>query len=90
MTDTPIPRPGIDPVLKGLLDAFPTTFNADDGVEVGVAGEEHPDRVGVESAGLAEQGVAGHPGHPLVGEDDVDVLAVEDREGILAALGHAT
>lgn len=33
MADSPSTRPGIDPALKGLLDAFPFTFTADDGVE---------------------------------------------------------
>jgi acetyl esterase len=30
----PTTRPGIDPTFKALLDAFPMTFNADDGVEL--------------------------------------------------------
>ncbi|CQD12642.1 lipase [Mycobacterium lentiflavum] len=30
----PTARPEIDPTLKALLDLFPTTFNADDGVEL--------------------------------------------------------
>ncbi|MCV7125029.1 alpha/beta hydrolase [Mycobacterium lacus] len=34
MTDQPTARPGIDPVLKTLLDTFPLTFTAADGVEV--------------------------------------------------------
>ncbi len=34
MIEPTIPRPGIDPTLKTLLDTFPMTFNADDGVEV--------------------------------------------------------
>ena len=34
MTEPTIARPDIDPTLKTLLDAFPLTFNVDDGVEV--------------------------------------------------------
>ena len=34
MTEPAIARPGIDPTLKSLLDAFPMTFSAADGVEV--------------------------------------------------------
>src|ERR1700758_4173301 len=34
MIEPTVARPGIDPTLKMLLDAFPTTFNAADGVEV--------------------------------------------------------
>ena len=34
MTEPTTTRPGIDPTLKALLDAFPLTFNAADGVEV--------------------------------------------------------
>jgi acetyl esterase/lipase len=34
MTEPTIARPGIDPTLKSLLDAFPMTFSAADGVEV--------------------------------------------------------
>ncbi|MBV8788210.1 MAG: alpha/beta hydrolase [Mycobacterium sp.] len=34
MTEPPIARPGIDPAFKSLLDAFPMTFSAADGVEV--------------------------------------------------------
>ncbi len=34
MIEPTIARPTIDPTLKTLLDAFPMTFNADDGVEI--------------------------------------------------------
>ena len=34
MIEPTIARPGIDPTLKTLLDTFPMTFNAADGVEV--------------------------------------------------------
>ncbi|OBG25170.1 alpha/beta hydrolase [Mycobacterium sp. 852002-51057_SCH5723018] len=34
MIEPTMARPGIDPTLKTLLDAFPMTFNAADGVEV--------------------------------------------------------
>ncbi|GLE51971.1 alpha/beta hydrolase [Mycobacterium montefiorense] len=34
MIDPPLARPDIDPTFKALLDAFPMTFNADDGVEL--------------------------------------------------------
>jgi acetyl esterase len=34
MTEPTTTRPGIDPTLKALLDTFPLTFTADDGVEV--------------------------------------------------------
>ncbi len=34
MIDPPLASPGIDPTFKALLDAFPMTFNADDGVEL--------------------------------------------------------
>ena len=34
MTEPLFARPGIDPTLKSLLDAFPMTFSAADGVEV--------------------------------------------------------
>jgi acetyl esterase/lipase len=34
MAEPSATRPGIDPTLKALLDAFPLTFTADDGVEV--------------------------------------------------------
>ena len=34
MTEPTIARPGIDPTFKTLLDAFPMTFSAADGVEV--------------------------------------------------------
>jgi acetyl esterase/lipase len=34
MIEPSLPRPGIDPTFKALLDAFPMTFNADDGVEL--------------------------------------------------------
>ena len=34
MTEPSIARPGIDPTFKSLLDAFPMTFRASDGVEV--------------------------------------------------------
>ena len=34
MTEPTIARPPIDPTLKALVDAFPMTFIASDGVEV--------------------------------------------------------
>ena len=34
MTETTSERPGIDPILKMLLDAVPLEFTVDDGVEV--------------------------------------------------------
>jgi len=34
MAEPTTARPGIDPVMKALLDAFPLTFTADEGVEV--------------------------------------------------------
>ncbi len=34
MTEPTAARPDIDPVLKMLLDTFPVTFTAADGVEV--------------------------------------------------------
>lgn len=34
MSESPLARPEIDPTLKALLDLFPTTFSADDGVEL--------------------------------------------------------
>lgn len=34
MSESPLARPEIDPTFKALLDAFPMTFSADDGVEV--------------------------------------------------------
>ncbi|GBG38380.1 alpha/beta hydrolase [Mycobacterium montefiorense] len=34
MIEPPLARPDIDPTFKALLDAFPMTFNADDGVEL--------------------------------------------------------
>jgi acetyl esterase/lipase len=34
MIEASLGRPGIDPTFKALLDAFPMTFNADDGVEL--------------------------------------------------------
>jgi acetyl esterase/lipase len=38
MTERTTAKPEIDPTLKGLLDAFPMTFTAADGVEVARAG----------------------------------------------------
>jgi len=34
MTEPTTARPQIDPTLRVILDAFPLTFTADDGVEV--------------------------------------------------------
>lgn len=34
MSESPLAQPEIDPTLKALLDLFPTTFSADDGVEL--------------------------------------------------------
>ena len=48
----------------------------DRGVGVGVGGQQHPLRVGVELAGGGEELRAAHPGHALVDEQQGDrVLA---------------
>ncbi len=65
---------GAVPRLEDVAEDVPFVDGADDRLDVGIAGEEHPDRVGLELAGLAEQHVARHAGHPLVGKDDLDVV----------------
>ena len=52
----------------------------DQHVDVGERGEDDADRVGLARAHLAQQLDAGHLRHALVGDDDRDLLAVEDAE----------
>ena len=61
---------------------WPFVDGVDHRLDVGVAGEEHPDRVGLELPGMAQEDVAGHAGHALVGEDQVDLLTAEDLQGL--------
>ena len=75
--------PGLENVPKDM--AF--VDGVDHRLDVGVAGEEHPDRVGLDLPGLAEEDVAGHPGHPLVGEDQVDLVLVQQIDRGLAGGG---
>ena len=72
------------PRLEDVAEDVPFVDRVDDGLDVGVAGEEHPDRVGLELAGLAEEDVARHARHALIGEDHVDVVVLEQLDRRLA------
>ena len=51
---------------------MPLVDRVDDRLDVGVGREQQPGGLGAEPLGLAEDLDARHPGHPLVGHDDVD------------------
>ena len=64
------------------------------GVRVGVGGEKDATGLGVEVAGLLEELDAGHSGHPLIGEQQPDLLVpelqlLEGVQGGRAGLGPA-
>ena len=80
LADDPLELDAV-PGLEDVAEDVPFVDGVDDRLDVGVAGEEHPDRVGLELAGLAEQDVARHAGHALVGEDHLDVVVLEQLDG---------
>ncbi|GAB1412125.1 hypothetical protein MASR1M97_08610 [Candidatus Desulfobacillus denitrificans] len=75
--------PGLEQVLvdAGLVDA------GDDVLGLGVAGDDDAHRVGPAAARLLQRLHAGDAGHALVAEDDVDRLALEQGQRLLAAGG---
>ena len=87
LADGPLQLVGI-PGLEDVAEDVAFVDGVDHRLDVGIAGEEHPDGVGVEAAGVAQELVARHAGHPLIGEDEVDVLAAEDLQRLVAALGR--
>ena len=50
LADDPLELGGV-PGLEDVAEDVPFVDGVDDGLDVGVAGEEHPDRVGLEPAG---------------------------------------
>ena len=56
-------------------------------VDVGVRGEHDPDRVGRALLAPPEKLDASHARHPVVGDDDGDLLGLEEAERGLAAVG---
>ena len=67
-----LPRLGDVAVDVALVDGV------DDGLDVGVAGEQQADGVGMCFAEAFEELDAGHLRHALVGHDDVDLLLFHD------------
>ena len=62
-----LPRLGDVAIDAALVDGV------DDGLDVGIGGEEKPGRLGADRLRPAEHFHARHAGHPLVGHDHVDV-----------------
>ena len=55
--------------------------------EVRLTRQDHANGVGPLLAHFREQLAAGHAGHAFVGDDDVDVVAREDHQGLLRGVG---
>jgi hypothetical protein len=53
------------------------------GLEIRLARQDHPDRVGPLLADFRQELASGHARHAFVGDDDVDVVAGEDHEAFL-------
>jgi hypothetical protein len=66
---------------------LPLVDRLDDGADVGVAGEQQADRVGVFAAELGEELDAGRLGHALVGHHAVDLVVLHDAHPLGGAGG---
>ena len=62
------------PRLQDIAKDVPFIDGADDRLDVGIAGEKHANRVGLEPPCLAQELIARHAGHPLIGQDQLDVV----------------
>ena len=60
----------------------------DEDVDVGERGHDDPHRVGADLARGLQQIEAGHPRHPLVGDDHRHVLRARQRQRLFAAAGQ--
>ena len=87
LADDPFELDGV-PGFEDVAENMPFIDRVDHGLDVGIAGEEHADGVGLEPAGLAEEGVSLHPGHPLVGEDQLHLMVVQQRDRLTAGRGR--
>ena len=67
---------------------MPFVDGVDDSLYVGVAGEEYADGVRLHPSRLAEQRVALHTGHPLVGEYQVHFVPLEQFDRLPAPAGR--
>jgi len=72
------------PRLAEKFENVPLVDGGDDGVDVGVAGEQHAHRLGMAQADLVEKFHAGEQRHALVGHDDVDFVVLEELHALSA------
>jgi len=76
------------PGLGDVAVDAPQVDRLDQHVDVGEGGHDDPHRVGADLSRRLQQIEAGHPRHPLIGDDDRHVLAARQRQRLLAAAGQ--
>jgi hypothetical protein len=79
-------------VVPRLCDELvdrPLVHRSEDRLDVRVAGEHDPDRFRPQLLHLAKELRPCHPGHPVVRDDEVDPLPLEDPDGVLRGPGRA-
>jgi hypothetical protein len=77
------------PRLGDELVDRPFVHRSEDRLDVRVAGEHDPDRFRPPLLDLAKELRPGHPRHPVVRDDEVDLLLLEDPDGVLRGPGDA-
>ncbi len=76
------------PGLEDVAEDVPFVDRVDHRLDVGVAGEEHADGVGLKPPRLAEERISGHPRHPLIGEDQLDLMFIQQGDRLSARAGR--
>src|SRR5262249_43922805 len=75
------------PRLKDIAKNVPFVDCSDDRLDIGISSEEHADGIGLELSSLSEELVAGHAGHPLVAQYELDLIILKDLDRVLACEG---
>ena len=65
------------PGFEDVTEDVPFVDRVDHCLDVGVAGEEHADGFGLKPSCLAQERISGHSRHPLIREDQLDLMFIE-------------
>ena len=86
LADDPLELDGI-PWFEDVAEDVAFIDCVDHGLNVGVACEQHADGIGLGPASLAQEGVALHPRHPLIGEDQLHLVLAQQRDRLTPRRG---